>query len=142
MIIATSLYLLTVAVLFVVWAAALVWVRRRLSDPVDNEMQAEGLPALDWAELAFLAEGARSVFSSAIVWYVQNGYGDYDPKTSRLIPLHPLPDDTHFAVRMIAHAGSTEKILDNAKRSYGISFQHLETQGLVIPFSRRVSAVL
>jgi uncharacterized protein (TIGR04222 family) len=145
------LYLTTVAVLYAGWAAALLWVRRRLADPVDNATQTNGLPSLDWADLAFLQEGARSVFTSAIVWYVQNGYGevcyvqdgkaDYEPKTSRLIPLRPLPEDTHTAVRMIAHAGNTEEILQKAMRSYGKLFQHLESQGLVVPFSLRVKRV-
>jgi uncharacterized protein (TIGR04222 family) len=146
--IATILYLTTVAVLFAGWIAALLWVRRCLSDPLDNDKQTDGLPPLGWADLAFLQEGARSVFASAIVWYVQNGYGEmcyiqngkaaYVPRTSRLIPLRPLPEDAHPAVRVIAHAGDTEEILQKAMGSCGPMFQHLESQGLVVPSSLRI----
>lgn len=90
MILATILYLLTVAGLYAGWAAALVWVLRWLWAPFDYEKQMDGLPPLDWADLAFLQEGTRRVFTSAIVWYVQNGRDEHEPKASRLTPLRPL----------------------------------------------------
>jgi uncharacterized protein (TIGR04222 family) len=134
----TILYFLTVAVLYAGWAAVLVRIRHWLWPPIPNGMQAAGLPTLDWAELALLANDTQGVFQSAIVWYVQNGYADYDAKALRLIPLHPLPDNVRPAVRMVAHNSHIYELRNRVRPSFSRHFKYLEAQGLLIPLPQRI----
>jgi uncharacterized protein (TIGR04222 family) len=112
-------------------------VRRRVGLGVFGGMPTDDMPDLDWAELAYLVNGPQGVFEAAAVWYVQNGYGKYEPKASRLITVQSLAGEVHPAARILqtrlkpyftAHRNGAE-----IAPAYDAHFRYLENQRLVVP---------
>jgi uncharacterized protein (TIGR04222 family) len=129
--------LVLISLVFTAWAAMFMAVRRRIGLGVFGGMLTDDIPNLDWAELAYLVIGPQGVFEAAAVWYVQNGYGEYEPKGSRLITVQSLAGEVHPAVRILqarlkpyftAHRNGAE-----IAPAYDAHFRYLENRRLVVP---------
>lgn len=137
--------LLLVSLVYTAWVAMFMAVRRRIRGVVVEEMPTDDIPQLDWAEMAYLVSGPQGVFHAAAVWYVQNGYGEYEPKASRLSAVQPLPTEVPSGVRIL-QAGlksglEAHRIGVKIAPSYDAHFKYLESRKLVVPWRRRVERI-
>jgi uncharacterized protein (TIGR04222 family) len=133
--------LLLISLVYAAWAAMLLAVRRRIRRAGFEEIISDDIPDLDWAELAYLGNGPQRVFEAAAVWYIQNGYGDYDPTSSIILTIKQPPEDVHRVVQILQAGLKSDVVAYKIGRSiasdYVSYFKYLEGRKLVVPWSLR-----